>query len=98
MKIDKLGIILFVFFLSSSIFALAKESKSPISEVMLDGLDAREAVALANLWRWTRKDITSFVTTREVVFKFPSGNSKRIQLPKNEILVAIAPYINNTHD
>jgi hypothetical protein len=90
--------ILIVFCLGWSISVLAKESTNPTPETVLEGMSAREAVAVANRWRWTQKDITSYVTPREVVFQFPSGNSTRIPLPKNEVLVSVAPYINNTHE
>jgi hypothetical protein len=64
----------------------------------LNNIDAVQAVAIANEWNYSRKDITSYVTPREVVFK--SSNDKiikKIPLPKDKMMVAVAPYINTTH-
>ena len=67
-------------------------------EVRLKNIDAVQAMAIANEWHWSKKEITSFVTPREVVFK--SANDKvikKIPLPEDKMLVAVAPYINRTH-
>ena len=64
----------------------------------LNNIDAVQAIAIANEWNYSRKDITSYVTPREVVFK--SSNDKvikKIPLPKDKMMVAVAPYINTTH-
>ena len=34
---------------------------------------------------------------REVVFEFPKGRVKKIPLPEEKMLVAVAPYVNKTH-
>ena len=65
---------------------------------LLKGLDARKALKIANQWRWTKKEIKSYIDTREIVFKFPDGESTRIPLPENEVMVAVAPYIKKTHE
>ena len=65
---------------------------------MVQGIDAKQALKIANQWRWTHKDITSYIDTREVVFKFPDGNITEIPLPKDEVMIAVAPYIKNTHE
>lgn len=65
--------------------------------VDLEALDAREAMAVANDWRWSRSDVKSYVDSREVVFEFADGTVKRIPLPEDEMLVAIAPYVQRTH-
>ena len=67
------------------------------AEKALDNVDAIQAVAMANEWKWSKRDIRSYVDSREVVFKFPNGKVKRIPLPKDKMLVAVAPYINQTH-
>jgi Periplasmic copper-binding protein CueP len=67
------------------------------AEKALDNVDAIQAVAIANEWKWSKGDIKSYVDSREVVFKFPNGKVKRIPLPKDKMLVAVAPYINQTH-
>ena len=64
----------------------------------LNNIDAVQAIAIANEWNYSRKDITSYVTPREVVFK--SSNDKvikKIPLPEDKMMVAVAPYINTTH-
>ena len=66
-------------------------------EAALNNVDAVRAVAIANEWRWSKKDVKSYVTSREVVFQFPDGRVKKIPLPENQMLVAVAPYINKTH-
>ena len=60
-------------------------------------VDALEAMAIANEWKWYRKDVKSFVNAREVVFEFADGMKKKIPLPEEEMLVAVAPYIRSTH-
>jgi hypothetical protein len=66
-------------------------------EKALEKVDAVQAVAIANDWNWSKKEIKSYVNTREVVFEFPQGKEKRISLPPDKMLVAVAPYINRTH-
>jgi hypothetical protein len=66
-------------------------------EGMLEHADAKKALALANEWRWTRKDIQSYVDTRDVVFELPGDKTVKIPLPKDSMMVAVAPYINQTH-
>jgi hypothetical protein len=77
--------------------ASAGEVKHSKPEAALEGIGAREAIDLANQWRWTRKDITSYVTSHELFFEFPSGEMAMITLPKNEMLVSMAPYMTYTH-
>lgn len=71
------------------------DEKSP--EDMLNGIDAFQALALANEWKWSNKEIKSSVYPKSMVFKFPNGRIKRIPLPEDKMVVAVAPYINNTH-
>ena len=63
----------------------------------LSGIDAYQAMAIANQWRWSQRDVKSYVTPREVVFKFSDGRVKSIPLPEEKMLVAVAPYIDRTH-
>ncbi len=84
-----------LFFGISSLFpACALQSEE---EAKLKNVDAIQAIAIANQWKWSKKEINSSVTPREVVFKFPDGKVKKIPLPKEKMLVAVAPYINRTH-
>ena len=63
----------------------------------LNNIDAFQAMIVANQWRSSDRNVKSYVTPREVVFKFPDGTVKKIPLPKEKMVVAIAPYISRTH-
>jgi hypothetical protein len=67
------------------------------NEAALENVDAMKAMEIANQWKWSKKEIKSHVTTREVVFEFPKGRVKKIPLPEEKMLVAVAPYVNRTH-
>ncbi len=67
------------------------------TEAILKNVDAVQAMAIANEWKWSNKKIKSYVTARDVVFEFSKNNVKRIPLPEDKMLVAVAPYINRTH-
>jgi hypothetical protein len=88
------GILVIGILLMSS-FTLAND------EIMLrqklENANAMEAVAIANEWKWSHKDVTTSVTAHEVIFKFPDKAEKRIPLPQEKMLVAVAPYIRQTH-
>jgi len=64
---------------------------------MVEGSDAVQAMALANQWKWTQDSITSHVTSKEVVFEFPDNTVKKVALPEDKMVVAIAPYLTFTH-
>ena len=91
--------------LLSFLFLLAMVHMNPVhggedlrsTEMALDNVDAIQAVAIANDWKWSKGNIRSYVDSREVVFKFANGKVKRIPLPEDKMLVALAPYINRTH-
>lgn len=63
----------------------------------LDNIDAMQAMAIANQWKWTKKEVTSYVNPRGVIFVFPDKKVKGIPLPADKMLVAVAPYIRRTH-
>ena len=63
----------------------------------LDNIDAMQAMAIANQWKWTKKEVTSYVTPRGVIFVFPDKKVKGIRLPADKMVVAVAPYIKRTH-
>jgi len=63
----------------------------------LDNIDAMRAMAIANQWKWTKKEVTSYVTPRGVIFVFPDKKVKGIPLPADKMVVAVAPYIKKTH-
>ena len=63
----------------------------------LNGLNAHQALALANQWHWEKQPVKTHITSKEVVFQFESGKVKKIPLPADEMMVAVAPFINRTH-
>ena len=63
----------------------------------LQNVSAMEAVAIANELKWESGSVKSYVTANEVVFKFSNGKLTKIRLPKDRMLVAVAPYMNQTH-
>lgn len=64
---------------------------------MVDKSDAVQAMALANQWKWTNSDIVTHVTPQEVTFEFPDNTVKKVALPADKMVVAIAPYLTYTH-
>ena len=59
------------------------------------GKDAREAIALAN--EWMGNGVTTYVTPTAVKFEFSGGRTATVDLPADEMVVAIAPYVDQTH-
>jgi hypothetical protein len=92
-------ILSFILFLGiNSLFpACALQGDDKSAEATLNNVDAVQAIAIANQWYWSKKEIKSYVTPREVVFNFSKEKVKRIPLPKEKMLVAVAPYIKQTH-
>jgi hypothetical protein len=66
-------------------------------EAVLKNVDAFQAMAIANEWKWSQKAIKSYVNAREIVFELPGSKVVKIPLPEDKMLVAVAPYINQTH-
>jgi hypothetical protein len=66
-------------------------------EDMLKGIDAFQALEFANEWKWSKEEIESSVYPKTIVFKLPNGRIKKIPLPEDQMVVAVAPYINETH-
>ena len=83
--------------ISSLLPAYAQQGGGQSVETILKNADAIQAVAIANQWKWSNKEIKSYVTSREVVFKFSDGKVKKVPLPNDKFLVAVAPYIKRTH-
>ena len=67
------------------------------AEAALDNVDAIQAMAIANHWKWTKKEVKSYVTPRGIIFMFPNRKVKGIPLPEDKMIVAVAPYIRRTH-
>lgn len=76
--------------------SLAPAQTAAPSPAQLGGLTAQQALAKANQWRNTG-GLQSFVTTEAVVFKFPDGEQKSVALPAKQMVIAIAPFVNQTH-
>jgi len=64
----------------------------------LKNVSAIEAVAIANELKWESSSVKSYVTAHEVVFKFSNGQLTKIRRPKDRMLIAVAPYMNQTHE
>ena len=67
-------------------------------EAVLKNVDAAQAMVIANEWKWSKNEIKSYVNAREIVFELPKSEIMRIPLPEEKMLVAVAPYINQTHN
>jgi len=90
-------ILCFILFLGIGWLFPACSNENP-DAAKLNNIDAVQAVAIANEWNYSKKEITSYVTPREVVFKSSDDKViKKIPLPEDKMLVAVAPYINGTH-
>jgi hypothetical protein len=74
---------------------VSADSRVTVSDV--DGLNARDALALANTWKTTEKGVTTFVDTQRISFEFADGKKTSVRLPDAKMVVAIAPYITSTH-
>jgi hypothetical protein len=105
-SIESLRRIQMKFFLLTMILFLGVISLFPACGFLVDenspkarlkNVDAIKAMAIANEWKWSKKDIKSYVNSREVVFEIAKGKVKKIPLPEERMLVAVAPYINRTH-
>jgi len=92
----QLAILVCMVFLETVLSNLAGCTEPPL-ETKLNGLDARQALALADQWFQERQPVKSFVNAREIVFEFQDGKIRRIALPAKEMMVAIAPYVHTTH-
>ena len=91
-----------VFALMALVSFTANANNLKAYEEMVEDIDAVQAMALANQWKWTQNSITTHVTPKEVVFEFPSNTSpngtiKKVALPEDKMVVAIAPYLTYTH-
>ncbi len=87
----------FVFLLSLGTLFMGCGLLADENEAALKNVDAIQAMEIANGWKWTQEEINSYVTTREVVFEFSNGRGKKIPLPEDKMLVAVAPYMTKTH-
>ncbi len=72
-----------------------RSTSSGPSQSSVQGKGPVEALALANEWKGN--DVTTFVTTESINFEFPGGATTSVRLPADKMVVAIAPYISQTH-
>ena len=94
----KLSISLSLLLGLSLLFAVSgcqPDKNSP--EAILKNVDVFQAMAIANEWKWSKKEIKSYVNTREIIFELSKRKIIKIPLPEEKMLVAVAPYINRTH-
>lgn len=70
------------------------ESADPAA---LDELSAVEALALANAWRSSFPAVTTTLKSTSIEFRFSDGTERSISVPAGEMIVAVAPYLTNTH-
>lgn len=56
-----------------------------------------EAIQLAKRWREEGRGVMSFMDPRFIQFGFPTGAKAQVELPKDRMAVAVAPYRNLTH-
>jgi hypothetical protein len=104
-------LLLFSFFngIKNSVYAQKSESSSDddvsneafeveASSGMFEGLDALEAMTLANKLGEGENSFTSYVTTENIHIEIPGGETFSIRLPEDRMVVAIAPYVKTTHN
>ena len=60
-------------------------------------LDAGEALVLANKWKTSNPEVTSFITPDKLNFEFADKKRVEISLPDDSMMIAIAPYVDKTH-
>lgn len=74
----------------------AQQPSAAPNPALLKGVGPQQALKLANTWRG-QGGLQSYVTPDAVHFTFPDGQKKAVALPRAQMVVAIAPYVNRTH-
>ncbi len=82
---------------NSSKTTLETTKEPSVSPTMLNGLNAEEALILANKWKISNPEVSSFITPDNLVFEFPDKKKVEIPLPADSMMIAIAPYVDKTH-
>jgi hypothetical protein len=94
----KFSFTLFIILLLIPLFPVdAQQIEEKSFEAILKNVNAIQAMEIANEWKWSQKRIKSYVTARDVIFKLPDGEVKKVPLPGDKFLVAVAPYVKQTH-
>jgi hypothetical protein len=78
----KSKILSFILFLGISCLfpAYTTQSNDKSDEARLNNVDAVQAIAIANEWNYSKKEITSYVTPREVVFKSSDDKVTKMEM------------------
>jgi hypothetical protein len=79
------------------ILSVCQNSTFKASADLLIGIDSVKAMGIANDWHAKGSTVKSFVTPDSVAFTFPDGKRVIIPLSEDRMVVAIAPFINETH-
>ncbi len=88
------AVLIAVLFLGRAVVLAQDASVPEPSARALEGIDFRQAMALANVWG---AKVQSSLTTSGVTFVFPDGFRRLVATPPDLVLVAVAPYRNTTH-
>ena len=91
-------IFIVVLIIGGSAAANAGVAVTPAEEAGLRNLSAVRALALANDWKMAGKEAKTYVTPRAVVFDLPNGRTYKVPLPDDKMVIAVAPYIKQTHE
>lgn len=81
------------FFLFAALITPALAAPDPSA---LARATPQEALRLANAWRG-EPGVRSHVTSEAVHVTFPNGRDVAVNLPRDRMVVAIAPYLRHTH-
>jgi len=79
------------------VLALASAGAQGATPAQVSGLDARQAVALANQWGVARAAVKSVVTTQAVSFTWPDGRRVEVPMFPDRVYIAVAPFVTGTH-
>jgi len=80
-------------------FVGCQDSGSSSSDLasVIRGLEAAEAIALANEWRMTHPEVGTTLRADAVEFVLPGGEIASVPLPEATMVLAVAPYVTSTH-
>jgi hypothetical protein len=79
--------------------ALAQPVPRGVYPSVLDGRTPEEVLALANAWARdpSKNGVVSSVTSQEIRLAFANGEKRTVPLPRDRMVLAIAPYVGKTH-
>ena len=79
-----------------AVFGLG-QAQTNVNPEVLYGITAKRAMGIANTWGAAGASVKSFVTPDAVQFGFQDGKTVSVALPKDQMVVAVAPYLRFTH-